>query len=67
MKVAIIGAGVAGIAAARRAVQYNLECTIFEAIGSIGGTWVYTENAFTDEFNNPVHSSLFASVRSDPE
>lgn len=63
MHVGIIGAGISGLASARRAQQYNLECTVFEATGSIGGTWVYHENPFTDEFNNPVYSSLYASAR----
>lgn len=63
MKVAIIGAGVAGLASARKAQQYNLECTVFEITGNVGGTWVYTENPFADEFNNPVRSSLYASTR----
>lgn len=63
MKVAIIGAGLAGLISARKASQYNLECTVFETTGNLGGTWVYTENASADEFNNPVCSSLFASTR----
>lgn len=63
MKVAIIGAGVAGLASARRAQQYDLECTVFEVTGKVGGTWVYTENPFADEFNNPVLSSVYSSTR----
>lgn len=58
MKIAIVGAGVSGLASARRAVENNLQCTVFEMTASIGGIWVYTENTDKNEFINPTYASL---------
>lgn len=38
-RIAIVGAGVAGITAAKHALEENLSPTIFEMSGEIGGTW----------------------------
>ena len=56
MKVAIIGAGASGIASARRAIEYNLETTVFEEKSHIGGIWKYCEN--TDSSSSPIYVSL---------
>lgn len=63
MKVAIIGAGVSGLAAAQNAVQYNLECVVFEATDTVGGTWAYTDEVLTDEHDVPVRGSIYKSLR----
>lgn len=39
-RVAIIGAGVAGLATARVLVQRGLDCTIFERATVLGGVWM---------------------------
>lgn len=38
-KVGIIGAGVAGLAAAKTLIAEGLECTIFDRAGRVGGVW----------------------------
>ena len=38
-RVAIIGAGVAGLSAARQLSAADLDCTVFERAGQIGGVW----------------------------
>lgn len=38
-RVAIVGAGVAGLATARRLLAQGLECTVFERSGELGGVW----------------------------
>lgn len=62
-KVCIIGAGTAGLCAAKNATKYGLEVTIFEQTKEIGGTWVYTERIGIDEYGIDVHSSLYQGLR----
>ena len=38
-RIAIVGAGVAGLATARVLLQQGLDCTIFERSAEIGGVW----------------------------
>ncbi|KGR34529.1 protoporphyrinogen oxidase [Vibrio campbellii] len=55
--VAILGAGVAGLAAAKKAKQLNLAAKVFEASNSIGGLLDnYTINGY--RFDNAVHLSF---------
>lgn len=63
MKVAIIGAGVSGLASARNAVQNNVDCVVFEATDTVGGTWAYTDEVITDEHDVPVHASIYKSMK----
>lgn len=63
MKVAIIGAGVSGLASARNAVQHNVDCVVFEATDSVGGTWAYSDEVITDDRDVPVHASIYKSLR----
>lgn len=37
--VAIIGAGVAGLATARVLIQQGIDCTVFERAPLLGGVW----------------------------
>lgn len=54
-RVAIIGAGAAGLAAARELRNEGHDITVFEANADIGGTWAYSEAT--------GHSSLYESLR----
>ena len=47
-KVAVIGAGAAGLAVARQLALEGFEPVIFEAESRLGGTWVYTEDLESD-------------------
>lgn len=64
-RVAVIGAGAAGLSAARHLVADpdHFTCTVFEQTGNVGGTWVYTDRVGKDEFGLPVHSSMYKSLR----
>jgi cation diffusion facilitator CzcD-associated flavoprotein CzcO len=67
-KVAVIGAGAAGLAAARQIALEGFGPVIFEAAARLGGTWVYTEELESDPLSrNPdwhhVHTSMYADLR----
>jgi hypothetical protein len=54
-RVAVIGAGAAGLAAARELRSEGHEVSVFESGSVVGGTWVYSEV--------PGHSSMYESLR----
>lgn len=63
-KVCVIGAGAAGLCAARHLVgDTNFETTIYEQTGDIGGTWVYNDQIGSDENGIPIHSSMYQNLR----
>lgn len=67
-KVAVIGAGAAGLPSARQIALEGLEPVIFEAETRLGGTWVYTEDLESDSpgrdpDRHRVHTSMYADLR----
>lgn len=62
MRVAIIGAGVAGLASARRCLENDFEPIIYERSKGVGGTWVYDERTGLDEFGLPIHTSMYKNL-----
>lgn len=68
LSVAVIGAGVAGLIAARELKRNGHQVTIFEKSGQLGGTWAYDSRVESDSLSlNPtreiVHTSLYSSLR----
>ncbi|XP_053674884.1 senecionine N-oxygenase-like [Anopheles nili] len=63
MRYCIIGAGMAGMAAARRVFEIGEEVVIFERNNQIGGTWIYTDNVGTDRYGLPIHTSMYRGLR----
>jgi cation diffusion facilitator CzcD-associated flavoprotein CzcO len=67
MKVAVIGAGAAGLVSARELVKEGHEVHIFEQSSQVGGTWVYDTSVEDDLLGiyseKPIHSSLYDSLR----
>lgn len=67
--VAVIGAGAAGLCAARALTREGHTVVVFERDHSnLGGTWVYTDatepdSLGTDPTREVVHSSVYASLR----
>ncbi|TMW96632.1 hypothetical protein EJD97_007073 [Solanum chilense] len=66
--VAVIGAGSAGLVAARELQREGHRVVVFERENQLGGTWVYTPDTESDPVGiNPnreiVHSSLYSSLR----
>lgn len=55
-KIAIIGAGAAGLCAGNQCFDDGHDVTIFEQTDQIGGTWVYN-----DDVN--IHSSMYEKMQ----
>ncbi len=66
MRVAVIGAGPAGLVAARECMRQGCEVVVFEAGQAVGGVWVYQEAVEDDPLGQStevaVHASLYASL-----
>ncbi|XP_031502630.1 flavin-containing monooxygenase FMO GS-OX-like 4 [Nymphaea colorata] len=69
MEVAVIGAGAAGLVAAREMRREGHSVIVYERSHALGGNWVYTPEVESDDLLglNPkrkvVHSSLYRSLR----
>ncbi|KAL2536531.1 Flavin-containing monooxygenase FMO GS-OX3 [Forsythia ovata] len=67
LKVAVIGAGVAGLASARELGREGHHVVVYEKSDQLGGTWVYDPRVESDPLGvDPnrkiVHSSLYSSL-----
>uniref|UniRef100_A0A804LNC2 Flavin-containing monooxygenase n=1 Tax=Zea mays TaxID=4577 RepID=A0A804LNC2_MAIZE len=68
-EVAVVGAGAAGLVAARELLREGHTVSVFEKSGRVGGTWAYSPRADADPLGSDpgapgaVHSSLYASLR----
>ncbi|XP_062558928.1 senecionine N-oxygenase-like isoform X1 [Armigeres subalbatus] len=58
----VIGAGAAGICAAKYALEAGGEVVIFEQTDQIGGTWSYTDDVGKDHHGLDIHSSMYDSL-----
>ncbi|XP_076797611.1 flavin-containing monooxygenase 3 isoform X3 [Arvicanthis niloticus] len=58
-KVAIIGAGVSGLAAIRSCLEEGLEPTCFERSDDVGGLWKFSEH--TEEGRASIYRSVFTN------
>lgn len=63
MKIAIIGAGAAGLAAAKHAIAQGFSCDVLEQTDKVGGTWNYTDLVGEDENGRPIHTSMYKDLR----
>lgn len=63
MRVAVVGAGAAGLASARHARKRGLDCVVFERTRRVGGTWVYTDRVGLEDDGLPVHTSMYKGLR----
>lgn len=68
LRVAVIGAGVAGLAAARSLRREGLDVVVFEKSNHLGGTWSYDPRTDSDPVGldpnrEVVHTSLYRSLR----
>ncbi|XAR63199.1 hypothetical protein NMG60_11023052 [Bertholletia excelsa] len=68
LKVAVIGAGASGLAAARELQREDHQVVVFEKLDRLGGMWVYDPRVESDELGiDPTreiaHGSLYFSLR----
>lgn len=68
VKVAVIGAGVSGLIAAKELHQQGHTVVVFEKNNRVGGTWIYDPKTDSDPLSiDPtreiVHSSVYLSLR----
>lgn len=67
-KVAVIGAGAAGLAAAKELLREGHTVTVFEQLPDLGGVWRFDERTELDPLGvdpsrSIVHSSMYRSLR----
>jgi cation diffusion facilitator CzcD-associated flavoprotein CzcO len=67
-KVGVIGAGAAGLAAAKELIREGHKVIVFEQAMKVGGLWVYDPKVDSDllgvePHRKHVHSSVYASLR----
>ncbi|CAH1163081.1 unnamed protein product [Phaedon cochleariae] len=63
MKICIVGAGAAGLAALKHSLDEGHDCELFEQTGFIGGVWKYVDKVGLDEFGLPIHTSMYEDLR----
>ena len=62
MKLCVIGAGAAGLCAAKNGIEFGYEVTVFEQTDQIGGTWVYTDDVGKDKNGLDIHTSMYQGL-----
>lgn len=66
-RVAVVGAGAAGLVAARECLRQGFEVSVFETADKVGGVWQYTDDVEDDLLGvapeNAIHGSLYKSLR----
>ena len=65
--VAVVGAGAAGLVAARQLKRVGLSPVVFEAAEALGGTWIYTDDVESDPVSvapdrRRIHTSMYANL-----
>ena len=66
MKVAVIGAGAAGLVAARELLKARHDVSVFEQSSRVGGIWVYQASSEPDPLGQAgprLHASMYESLR----
>lgn len=62
MRLGIIGAGAAGICAAKHGLNFGHDVVVFEQTNQIGGTWIFTQETGKDKYGLDVHSSMYEEL-----
>lgn len=62
MKLCVIGAGAAGLCAAKYGSQFGYDVTVFEQTDRVGGIWAYTDDVGKDKHGLDVHSSMYQGL-----
>lgn len=59
----VIGAGTAGLAAAKRILETGAQVIVFEQTDQLGGTWNYTDAVGKDKYGLDIHTSMYRGLR----
>lgn len=62
MRVAIIGAGTAGLTAAKNCLHAGFDVVVYELYTIVGGTWIYTDQTGKDEYGLHIHTSMYRGL-----
>lgn len=62
-RICIIGAGAAGLCAARNCLAKQWNVVLYEQTSQIGGTWVYVNNNCSVATGSDVHSSMYKNLK----
>lgn len=62
LHVCVIGAGIAGLAAAKNCIGSGMKVTVFEQAKMLGGTWLYTDDVGKDEYGMDVHTAMYKGL-----
>ncbi|XP_039757699.1 senecionine N-oxygenase-like [Pararge aegeria] len=62
-RVCIIGAGLAGLISARYLQDEGISFTVLEGTQYVGGTWRYDPRVGTDEYGQPLQTSMYKNLR----
>ncbi|XP_031619237.1 senecionine N-oxygenase-like [Contarinia nasturtii] len=63
LKIAVIGAGPAGLTSAKNALEQGHNVVIYEKGEAIGGIWFYTDKTGKDEYGVDIHTAMYQGVR----
>lgn len=63
LNIGVIGAGLAGLCAAKYAKSFGHSVTIFEQNNKIGGTWIYTDAIGQDTYGLDIHTSMYHNLQ----
>lgn len=63
LNIAIIGAGPAGLASARRSIGQGHNVTVYEQQNELGGVWVYTDEIGKNKYGLNIHTAMYKELR----
>lgn len=63
LNVAVIGAGVSGLASAKYSIAQGYSVTIYEQSEDLGGVWWYTDKTGKNQYGVNVHSAMYKGLR----
>lgn len=65
LKVAVIGAGAAGLCSAKRAAEEGFKVTVYEQSEHLGGQWCYIDQTGKDQYGVNIHTAMYRGLRFD--
>lgn len=63
LNVAVIGAGISGLAVAKNALAKGYSVTTFEQSEDLGGIWRYTDQIGKDKYGVNIHTAMYQGLR----